>query len=353
VVPEDAAPGIIPEFSGYNEGLVKQADVTMLEYPWDYSMPASIAQNDISFYATRTDPDGPSMSDAVNSIDTSALGTPGCASYVYTQRSRQPFIRDVFDQFSETRTGGALTFMTGIGGFLQEFIYGYSGLRWNAKAVQLAPSLTGQLGALVLHGLSWHGRRFTVAIGQHTTSITLTSGPAMPVTTATGHHEVQGGGTLTIPTRRPDMTATADAARCGHATASSSEPAAPALAAVDGSPATDWQPLSVPATLTVPLSHGPRTVGTVTVQWGQQWPEPPVPDQPPPAGPVTTLRATSYVIATSLDGRRWHTVAQIDGRTSGTTDVLYFVPVRARYISVRISASTGAQSPMIAELTVS
>src|ERR1019366_8201419 len=215
VVPIDAALQIYPEFSAYGGQLVKQADVTLLQYPWAYPMPASIAQSDINYYVPRTDPNGPSISDAVNSIDTSALGTPGCASYVYTQRSRQPFIRDVFDQFSETRTGGALTFMTGIGGFLQEFIYGYSGLRWNAKAVQLAPSLTGQLGALVLHGLSWHGRRFTVAIGQHTTSITLTSGPAMPVTTATGHHEVQGGGTLTIPTRRPDMTATADAARCG------------------------------------------------------------------------------------------------------------------------------------------
>ena len=72
------------------------------------------------------------MSDAVNSIDTSALETPGCSSYVYTQRSYEPFIRDVFDQFSETRHGGAFTFMTGIGGFLQEFLYGYSGLRWNA-----------------------------------------------------------------------------------------------------------------------------------------------------------------------------------------------------------------------------
>ena len=82
------------------------------------------------------------MSDAVNSIDTSALGTPGCASFVYTERSYQPFIRDVFDQFSETRTGGAFTFMTGIGGFLQEFLYGYSGMRWHTDNIALAPSLT-------------------------------------------------------------------------------------------------------------------------------------------------------------------------------------------------------------------
>ena len=93
-------------------------------------MSPAVAANDLAFYVPRTDPTGPSMSDAVNSIDASALGTPGCASFVYTQRSYEPFIRDVFDQFSETKTGGAFTFMTGIGGFLQEFLYGYSGLRW-------------------------------------------------------------------------------------------------------------------------------------------------------------------------------------------------------------------------------
>jgi hypothetical protein len=61
-------------------------------------------------------------------------------------------------RFSETRTGGAFTFMTGIGGFLQEFLYGYTGMRWRDTGVQLAPSLTSQIGGIVLHGISWRGR---------------------------------------------------------------------------------------------------------------------------------------------------------------------------------------------------
>ncbi len=107
------------------------------------------------------------MSDAISSIDTSSLGSPGCASYVYTLRSADPFIRDVFDQFSETSTGGAFTFMTGIGGFLQEFLYGYSGMRWDQQAVSLDPSLTSQLSGVTLHALKWRGRTFTVDIGLH------------------------------------------------------------------------------------------------------------------------------------------------------------------------------------------
>ncbi|HEY8764816.1 MAG TPA: hypothetical protein VIM18_11520, partial [Solirubrobacteraceae bacterium] len=84
VVPVDNRLRIHPEFAGYRSQLVKQADVTLLQYPWAYPMVPLVAQNDINFYVPRNDPTGPSMSDAVNSIDTSALGTPGCASYAYT-----------------------------------------------------------------------------------------------------------------------------------------------------------------------------------------------------------------------------------------------------------------------------
>jgi trehalose/maltose hydrolase-like predicted phosphorylase len=172
----DPSLGIHSELAGYQGQLIKQADVTMLHYPWRYPMPAATARRDIDYYVSRSDPGGPSMDDAINAIDTAALGSAGCSSFVYTQRSIAPFMRDAFDQFSETRTGGAFPFMTGIGGFLQEFLYGYSGLRRNDDAVRLDPSLTGQLDGVVLHGLAWHGRRFTVAIGAGTTRVSLDSG---------------------------------------------------------------------------------------------------------------------------------------------------------------------------------
>jgi trehalose/maltose hydrolase-like predicted phosphorylase len=351
VVPMDAPLGIQPEFSGYGGGMVKQADVTLLEYPLGYPMPPAVAADDVDYYAPRTDPDGPSMSDAVNSIDTAAVGAPGCASFVYTERSEQPFIRDDFDQFSETSSGGAFTFMTGIGGFLQEFLYGYSGMRWNGGEVQVAPSLTGQLAGVVLHDVTWHGHRFTVAIGPRTTSITLTGGSSLPVGTPSGRHTIAAGGTLTVPTGRPDTTPTTDALRCGNATATSAQPGAPALAAVDGSPATDWQATTLPATLVLPVTDGLRTLSTVTLTWGQVWPGPPGPTQAPPPGPATTLRATGYVVAVSSDGHTWQTVAQVTGHSTGTVDVLHFAPTEARYVSVRITSSTAAQPPMLDEVT--
>ena len=270
----------------------------------------------------------------------------------FTQRSVEPYISDDFDQFSETRTGGAFTFMTGIGGFLQEFLYGYSGLRWNAGAVHLSPGLTSQVGGIVLRNLSWHGRRFTVAIGPRTTTVTLNHGPALPVQSPAGLRHVASGATLTIATRRPDLAATTDLVRCGNASATSAEPGAPALAAVDGSPATDWQPTTLPATLVAPVTGGIRTVNRATLRWGQMWPPAPSPTEPPPPGPVVTLRASTYTLAVSTDGHTWRTVATVTDRTTGITDVLTFPAVRARYVGVTITGSTGTGPPMLDEVTV-
>ncbi len=343
---------IHPEFSGYGGQLVKQADVTLLQYPWEFPMSSTVAQNDINYYVPRTDPGGPSMSDAVNSIDTSALGSPGCASFVYTERSYEPFIRDVFDQFSETKTGGAFTFMTGIGGFLQEFLYGYTGMRWHSDSVALAPSLTGQLSGVVLHDVSWRGRVFTVSVGSQRTTVRLDSGAALPISTPTGRHTIAPGSSLSIPTARPDLSPTTDLARCRNAAASSAQPGAPALAAVDGSPATDWQPDAVPATLTVPTGAGQQPISKAVVQWGQQWPPAPGPNIPPPPGPVTTLRASDYTVQVSTDGSSWKTVATVSGVEDRTSDVLHFPAVRARFVRINITASTADTPPLLEELTV-
>ena len=158
------------------------------------------------YYVPRTDPIGPVDERCRNSIDSSTLGTPGCASFVYTERSYQPFIRDVFHQFSETSTGGAFTFMTGIGGFLQEFLYGYSGMRFGTDSVALAPSLTAQLQGVVLNNVLWHGRQFTVTINRKTTTLTLTSGGPLAITTPSAGVWSGGAAAWTLLTARPDLT---------------------------------------------------------------------------------------------------------------------------------------------------
>jgi trehalose/maltose hydrolase-like predicted phosphorylase len=193
---------IRPEFEGYTGDTVKQADVVMLTYPWEWPESATIGLNDLDYYAARTDADGPAMTDSIDSL---ALGVPGCPAYDYTLRSVRQFVQPPYDQFTEARNGqGTFTFLTGEGGFLQAFLYGWSGFRWRSDRIHLDPALPDQwaTGGLTLRGLAYQGRRFTVAIGSDHTTVTLESGDPVPVegggTTAT----LRPGEPVTLATRR-------------------------------------------------------------------------------------------------------------------------------------------------------
>jgi trehalose/maltose hydrolase-like predicted phosphorylase len=357
--------GINPEFTDYQGQLVKQADVTMLSYPWSFRSSVATERADLNYYVPRTDPGGPSMDDAVSSVESEQLSPHSCQAFVYTERSYQPYLRDVFHQFSETRTGGAFTFMTGIGGFLQEFLYGYSGLRWDGASVHLSPGLSGPLTDVTLHDLQWRGRAFTLAVHRDRTTITLTHGAPLPVTTRSGRYTVRHGHPLSIASVSAGAgPASTDAALCRDARASSAAPGAPPLAAVDGSPATDWQPAKLPAALTTPVSSA-RPISTVTVRWGQAWPPVLKPNVHPKPGPVRTVRARLYAVQLSNDGWRWITVAHVADRGERVRDVIDFPTTRARYVRLVLLRGSGVRTvktsstpstpilPMVQELTAS
>ena len=333
-MPFDSTLNIYDEYDGYNGVQVKQADVVMLTYPIGFPMASGVGLNDLNYYAPRTDLQGPAMTDAIHSIDASALNAPGCSAYTYMLRSNEPFLRAPFDQFAETRTGPntGFNFLTGIGGFLQVFEYGYSGLRFTPTAVQLDPSLSPQLSGVTLNNLQWQGRTFTVAIGLQSTVVTLTGGPAMPVQTPSGTVMVAPGQHVTLTTRRPDLQPTSDLARCQPVTASSYVPGDEPVAAVDGSPATPWVATSPKATLTVQLAK--RTnVSSVTVERG---------------GTATNF---GYSVQTSTDGSTWQTVATAPATSTGT-DQLTFKPTQARYVRLDFPGASGADVPDIDEVSV-
>ena len=207
-VPVDASLDIHPEFDGYAGQTIKQADVTLLQYPLGVTMPAGIAQSDLDYYSARTDPNGPSMTDSIATIDAAALGSPGCTAYDHLQSSVTPFLAAPFDQFNETRSGGAFTFTTAEGGYLQEFLYGFTGLRWGTDSITLDPFLPTQLPGVSVTGVKWQGRTFDISVGQQTTTLTLRSGPPLTVVDGSGAvHHVTTRTPLRLPTRHPAPTA--------------------------------------------------------------------------------------------------------------------------------------------------
>ncbi len=329
-------PAVRPEFDGYAGQQVKQADAVLLTYPWQYAQAAAVDRSDLDYYALHGDPDGPAMTDSVNSIVAAQLGQ-GCADWTYTRRSVDPFVKPPFEQFTEARSGqGVFTFLTGEGGFLQEFLYGYTGLRWDADGIALDPTLPPALaGGLRLTGMRWQGRTFDVDLRPGRTVVTLRSGAALPVHTPAGARTVTTGQPLTLPTRGVTATA-ANLALCRPATArlTTADPSAPPEAAVDGSPATAWGPASDPATsstLTVALD-GQQSVGHATLTW-------------------STRPLATYLVQVRHDGA-WRTVDRV-GSSASDTDEVTFPAVTGDAVRLRLPPTRrGGENPRLAELVL-
>ncbi|WP_405863195.1 discoidin domain-containing protein [Streptomyces sp. NBC_01515] len=322
-IPYDPKRRIFLQYDGYGGSQIKQADTVLLIYPLEWPMPAGAAAATLDYYAQRTDPDGPAMTDAVHAIDAAAIGAPGCAAYTFLRRAYQPFARGPFALFSESRGdkagasdplagSPAQDFLTGKGGFLQVLTHGLTGLRLRPDALHLDPTLPPQLADGVrLSGLRWRGRTYDISIEARTTTVRLRSGAPFTLDTPEGRRTLSG--TVTLKTRRPDLAPTTDLARCRPATATSSVSGLYPEAAVDGSPATAWSPDADRASLTVDLGRAVR-VGTVRPTW--------------------TKRPGSYSIDVSADRRTWHSPGGAP----------------ARY--VRVTVRSGGKGAALAELDV-
>ncbi|MFF1377466.1 glycosyl hydrolase family 65 protein [Streptomyces sp. NPDC058308] len=333
-IPYDEKRKVFQQYDGYDGGTIKQADTVLLMYPLEWPMPEGAAAGTLDYYAQRTDPDGPAMTDSVHAIDAAGIGEPGCSAYTYLERSIKPFVRGPFAQFSEARgdkagasdplSGSpAHDFLTGKGGFLQVFTNGLTGLRMREDRLHLDPMLPPQLDrGVTLRGLTWQGRTYDIAIGAHRTTVRLTDGEPMTLDTPQGRQIVSKGVPAVLKTRRPDLTPTTNAARCTGATASSQQPGMYAGAAVDGNTATAWVPDGAHGRLTTDLTK-PVRVKKVTPTW-------------------TDTKPVTHTVELSLDGKHWHRAP------AETAD-----GALARYVRVTVRGDADAKKhPGIAELTV-
>lgn len=332
-IPYDAQRKVFLQYDGYRGSRIKQADTVLLMYPLEWPMPQDAAEHTLDYYAQRTDPDGPAMTDSVHAIDAAATGVPGCSAYTYLQRAVRPFVRGPFAEFSEargTKAGAddplsgspAQDFLTGKGGFLQIFTNGLTGMRMRQDRLHLDPTLPPQLAqGVTLHGLHWQGRTYDIGIGPRHTTVRLTGGAPMTLDTPQGQRVLTKAAPAVLETRRPDLTPTGNLARCTAATASSEDPGMYAAAAVDGNPATAWVPAGPDGELTTDLGRTVRVTKAAPV-----W-----------SGPAPV----SYRIQLSPDGRHWH-------------EAPHGGAVSARYVRVMLHSASAAKSRTgIAELTVS
>uniref|UniRef100_A0A8B9GM55 Protein-glucosylgalactosylhydroxylysine glucosidase n=1 Tax=Astyanax mexicanus TaxID=7994 RepID=A0A8B9GM55_ASTMX len=128
-IPFDSDLKYHPEFDGYRKGSpVKQADAVLIGFPLGVSMSPEVRRNDLEWYAAVTDPNGPAMTWGMFAVGWLELGEAEKAQQLIEKCFKN--IQGPFQVWSESSDGsGAVNFLTGMGGFLQAMLFGYTGFR--------------------------------------------------------------------------------------------------------------------------------------------------------------------------------------------------------------------------------
>ncbi|XP_054632544.1 protein-glucosylgalactosylhydroxylysine glucosidase [Dunckerocampus dactyliophorus] len=162
-----------PEFEGYSKGYpVKQADAVMLSYPLGLPMSPEIRRNDLEAYEVVTDPHGPAMTWGMFAIGWLELRDAEKAQRLLEKCFRN--IQGPFQVWSESTDGsGVVNFLTGMGGFLQAVVFGYTGFRVQKECLAFSPILPNNVSELCIRGVSYLGHQMDWLFREHEVSITL------------------------------------------------------------------------------------------------------------------------------------------------------------------------------------
>ncbi|XP_075996892.1 protein-glucosylgalactosylhydroxylysine glucosidase [Genypterus blacodes] len=158
-IPFDEVSQYHPEYDGYIKGHpVKQADAVMLSYPLGLQLSPEVRRNDLEAYEPVTDPQGPAMTWGMFAIGWLELGEAERAQRLLEKCFNN--IQGPFQVWSESSDGsGAVNFLTGMGGFLQAVLFGYTGFRVQKDCLVFSPHLPSCINELRIRGVSYLGRK--------------------------------------------------------------------------------------------------------------------------------------------------------------------------------------------------
>ncbi|GAA5893369.1 alpha,alpha-trehalase ATH1 [Sporobolomyces salmoneus] len=369
----DPSSNIHLEFDGFNgTTLVKQADVVLLTYPFQFNQSKTQALLDLDFYSLATSPNGPGMTRSIFSIDAAELSHVGCATWSYFLGSAQPYARLPYYQFSEqtidvySENGGgnidggtnpAFTFLTGHGGYLQTLTHGFTGFRSRLDRMYLDPLLPPQLEDYTLKGFKWGGASFDIHLTSENTTITRkessdNSSSSIKIEVGSrnekaGNYTLAPGESLTIPTSMTTGTLIENnIAQCMRVISNDTSfqnpneyivPGEYALAAVDGANATFWQPKTPePATLSVDLSRS-QNISGMHINWGNSPPLTYTVMAGDSLDNMTALVSSASVeISAPYDAAA---ASAVSIKIGNLTDVQLESTVQARYVNLTIEGS--------------
>mmetsp|Transcript_8830 Transcript_8830/g.16879 ORF Transcript_8830/g.16879 Transcript_8830/m.16879 type:complete len:749 (+) Transcript_8830:64-2310(+) len=174
-IPYDRSNNVHPEYVGYAGQKIRQADVVLLGFPLDMQMPPATRQADLNYYASRTDANGPAMTWAMHAVGCLELGDKQAASVNFNRSfsNAQP----PFKVWTELPSGGgAVNFLTGMGGFLQAAVFGLPGLRIHEDHIELNPSFVDGMESIKVRGIHYRGSVFNFEYDARSMSVHVHAG---------------------------------------------------------------------------------------------------------------------------------------------------------------------------------
>jgi protein-glucosylgalactosylhydroxylysine glucosidase len=144
-------------------------DVTpLLSYPLGVPMSERAKRSQLEQAVERLLTEGPGamMGSTLLSVDAAELGDRAMVDSLLPHSYRS-WLQGPFLMLSETpEKKDAVNFVTGAGGFLQQVLYGYTGLRWGEKGLEPAfdPILPSRIKRLTLRNVYSRGKRYDVIV---------------------------------------------------------------------------------------------------------------------------------------------------------------------------------------------
>ena len=172
-IPYDSAAAYHPTYEGAppeKRGSV----VPLLAYPLGLAMSEQAKRNDLTAAARRlvSGEVGAMMTTTLYPVIAAELGDRALVDTLLPL-SYRGHLRPPFDVLAETPRNDAVNFLTGAGGFLQQVVFGYTGLRLGPDGLSPAfrPVLPSRIRRLVLRNVAVRGRRYDIVVERDTTRL--------------------------------------------------------------------------------------------------------------------------------------------------------------------------------------
>lgn len=166
VIPYDEQRQVHMEHSGDEQGMYAHA-LILLTYPLGMVFSTTVVRNDLSACLKNFGKPGYEVGMLGNfySIVASQLGQRDLAYKLFLSMVRS-YAQPPFDAMTETPSNGRAVFLTAEGAFLQQIIFGFTGLRWTDGGLKPVhpPLLPPTWQSLELRGIKSRGNAYNIRV---------------------------------------------------------------------------------------------------------------------------------------------------------------------------------------------